>query len=71
MKLTMKEREDRILFEAYGMERFTISQVANAAGGPALHDQTSRLIRAKLKAGEIIEVNPGKNPRKYSWAPDV
>lgn len=71
MKLTMKEREDNILLVAYGMEQFTISQVANAAGGPGLHNQTSQLIGARLRAGDIIELNPGKRPRKYRWAPDI
>lgn len=68
----MREREQRIVFALYSMEgNFTINQVAEAAGGPYLRNQTRDVIRRRVTRGSVLVVATSVLPHLYRLAPDA
>lgn len=63
------ELENKVLLAAYGLEEFTISEVAEAAGGPHLYTIAQRLLRDRFLTGEIIKVKD-RRPIVYAWKPE-
>jgi len=64
-----KDLEEKVLLAAYGLLEFTISEVAEAAGGPHLYSMAQRLLRERYLSGAVIKVKDRK-PVVYAWAPE-
>lgn len=63
-------RIDHVIYVAYGLEEFTIVELANKSD--ELVTVVRKLVDKKFAAGELIRMNKGSryNPSKYRWASD-
>lgn len=69
----LSQWEDEMIEIAYGLEEFTIRQVADlAGGGDSRYRHASDILKIRFDRGELIKVQEAKQhyPIIYRWAPE-